>query len=260
MLRAGSRRRNNLKLRLARDDEPIRAMNLPAEVPPPDRSWRRSLASVARLFWGLPQTMMERMATTNCAGCDGRLDTRTVFCPVCANALVRCDAASFSPVQVHAFGEFGGPLADAIRRLKYGDRPDLAGALGELLRTVARDSGIHADVIVPVPLDSSRLAARRYNQAALLARCLVTDLAAPLDTDALLRRRHTAPQAVLDASARQENLRGAFVVARPDRMRRQNIVLVDDVVTTGATVRACADVLFRAGAASVVALALARAV
>ncbi len=219
---------------------------------------RSAALRCARALSRLPTVLIELLALPSCAGCDVRLSEPAVFCTACAGAVVPCPRPRPGIVPLHAYGAFGGPLADAIRRMKYADRPDLAGPLGELLRHAARASRLAADAVIPVPLHPRRLADRRFNQAALLAARVLDDLAAPLDTASLVRRRNTPPQAGLDAARRAENLRGAFAIAKPSNIAHRRILLVDDVVTTGATVRACADVLYRAGAASVAALTVAR--
>ncbi|MCJ7502755.1 MAG: hypothetical protein MUP80_06825, partial [Acidobacteriia bacterium] len=121
-------------------------------------------------------------------------------------------------------------------------------------------------ILVPVPLHSSRERERGFNQAELLAQGLARGLArareigAPrLEAGCLRRTRATAPQTGLSLRARQENVRGVFSVVRPERVRERVVVLVDDVMTTGATLSACAQALKAAGARAVLALTLARA-
>lgn len=161
-------------------------------------------------------------------------------------------------LSVHAAGLYGGPLATAIQRLKFGDRSDLARPLGELLRRLALERALEADVLVPVPLHPRRLAARGYNQSALLARRLAKTLDAQVDTASLVRRADGRAQLALSRSERQANLVGAFAVTDPRALFGRRVALVDDVVTTGATAAACADALLAAGASRVTVVALAR--
>jgi len=119
-----------------------------------------------------------------------------------------------------------------------------------------------ADYIVPVPLHVSRRIKRRYNQSVLLARALARMSDPIFDPDILMRYRATASQGGRSASGRRSNVQGAFKVrdAAIDRIKGTNIALIDDVMTTGATLESCARTLKRAGAAKVSALTLARVV
>jgi ComF family protein len=116
-----------------------------------------------------------------------------------------------------------------------------------------------ADLQLPVPLHWTRLFARRYNQAAVLAHAIAKAGGPPVAADCLLRRR-TPSQGNKNASARRRNVAGAFAVKDPDEIRGKRVVLIDDVLTTGATVEECARILKRAGAARVDVLTLARVV
>jgi ComF family protein len=206
------------------------------------------------LALALASRFADVLAPPACAACDARLDCRAVLCAPCAEAVVAAD-----PDPIVAFAVFGGPIAIALRRLKYDDRPDLARSLGDLLRRAARDAGLCADVVVPVPLHPARLAERGYNQAALLGTAVARELGAPLAVRALSRTRNTSPQAQLDRAHRLENVASAFRVRAPEQVRGRRVVLVDDVATTGTTVGACGDALREAGATSVTALVVARA-
>lgn len=119
-----------------------------------------------------------------------------------------------------------------------------------------------AQLIAPVPLHPRRLASRRYNQAGLLAQALAAQAPVPLAIDLLRRTRATPSQGHMGARQRRENVRGAFAVhpRAAARLRGVRVLLVDDVMTTGATLDACAAALIRAGAAAVDAVAVARVV
>jgi ComF family protein len=147
--------------------------------------------------------------------------------------------------------------------LKHGDRLDLVPGFARWLHRVGRDLLEEADVIIPVPLHRTRLWRRRYNQAAEVARQVGRLSARPVKPLAIQRVRATPSQGEMpSASARRRNMRGAFHV--PDVYKAMlvgsRVLLVDDVLTTGATADACAGVLKRAGAAKVSVLALARVV
>jgi ComF family protein len=146
-----------------------------------------------------------------------------------------------------------------VLALKHADRTHLARALGGWMRRAGAEVLDGADLVLPVPLHWTRLFARRYNQAGLLAHAIRAAGGPPVAPDWLVRRRRTPSQGRLGAAARARNVRGAFAL-RPGRsIRGKRIVLIDDVLTTGATVEECARVLRRAGAEFVGVLTLARA-
>ena len=147
-----------------------------------------------------------------------------------------------------------------IVSFKHADRTELADLFGRWLARAGAPYLREGSVVMPTPLHRRRLLARRYNQAASLASALARRTGAPLLQDALVRTRATPPQKALSASARKRNVSGAFAV-RPERLqdvKGAQVVLIDDVLTTGATLSACARALKKAGAARVDALVLAR--
>ncbi len=128
------------------------------------------------------------------------------------------------------------------------------------MRRAGAELVAEADLLVPVPLHWTRLFARRYNQAAVLAHAIHAAGGPPVGADCLMRRRRTPSQGKRNAAARQRNVRGAFAVKPGRTVRGSRILLIDDVFTTGATVGECARVLRRAGARQVDVLTLARTV
>ncbi len=143
--------------------------------------------------------------------------------------------------------------------LKHGDQTHLASAFGRWMRRAGGEVLDAADVIIPVPLHWTRLFTRRSNQAALLAQAIQSAGGPPVGADWLVRRRRTPSQGRLGPAARTRNVRGAFIVRGGCDVRGKRVVVVDDVLTTGATVEECARVLRRAGAEFVGVLTLARA-
>ncbi len=150
---------------------------------------------------------------------------------------------------------------DLVLKFKHGDRTDLAPVLSRWIERAGADLLAECDVIIPVPLHPSRLRARRYNQAAELARPVARRLSKTYLPDALIRTQKTSPQA-RDADTRWANVRKAFAVtaAGAKRIDGRAVVLIDDVFTTGATLRACAEALLKAGARQVDCIVVARAV
>ena len=211
------------------------------------------------------------------------------WCPRCGEPFAaaaadhpcgRCTANPPAFGVARAAGRYEGLLLESIHRLKYGgdlvQAPALAALLERALAAIDRvpaaavfPSPLHVeidprpapDLVVPVPLHPRRLRERGFNQAHLLAaEALRAGLLAPrteLEPGALRRMRETPPQTRLSRARRLENLRGAFE-ARTDRVRGRTVLLVDDVMTTGATMEACARALSRAGARRVDAVAVAR--
>jgi ComF family protein len=147
-----------------------------------------------------------------------------------------------------------------VLMLKHGDQTHLVGAFGKWMQRAGGEVLAGADLLVPVPLHWTRLFARRFNQAALLARAIHAAGGPPVGADWLVRRRRTPSQGLMGPLARARNVHGAFAVRRRRGVAGKRIVLVDDVLTTGATAEECARTLKRAGAASVGVLVLARAV
>jgi ComF family protein len=154
---------------------------------------------------------------------------------------------------------YNGILEHAIRLYKYRQQPWFARPLAELL--FARLEQIPpCDVVLAVPLHPARLRDREFNQALLLAERIATRLRCPLSLDHLVRVRATLPQTELNREERSRNVRNAFLVRRPMDLEDRAILLVDDVLTTRATVNECAKALRTAKVKSVIVLALAQRV
>lgn len=208
-----------------------------------------------------------------CANCFAGIDFITP--PLCARLGIPLPydmgepslsaAAMASPPaydRARAVACYSETMRDLIQGFKYGDRHEGLRLFSRWLAHAGKDLLRDADVIVPVPLYRSRLWARRFNQSALLAQGLARQTGLPSDCFTLRRTRRTVSQVGLSAAQRKRNVAGAFKVApdRRDAIQGKSVVIVDDVITTGATVEACARVLRRAGATRVDVLALARAI
>ena len=149
-------------------------------------------------------------------------------------------------------------VASLLRRHKYGLDQSLGRALAEYLDAAPALDADAYDVVIPVPLHRSRLRWRGFNQAALLGAALARRLNCSLDVASLARVRSTPPQTARDRAQRTRNVRDAFAVRRPSRVAGRRVLLVDDVMTTGATADECARVLRAAGARRIDVLTLAR--
>jgi len=173
-----------------------------------------------------------------------------------------CGAALRNPPvydRARAVARFDRVMRELIHKLKYGDRHDARRLFGRWLKGAGAEILADADLLIPVPLNRWRLLQRRFNQAAILAQELSHQTGLPYDPLSLVRVRWTASQVGLGSEERRRNLAGAFAVTAGGHtaLRGRNVVLIDDVITTGATISACARVLKRAGVRRVDALALA---
>ena len=160
--------------------------------------------------------------------------------------------------QAYVWGLHAGPLRKALHSFKYKRDLGLADTFASLLEGIAADLSEPIDLVVPVPLGPKRERERGYNQAALLAAALCGRSGLPYSRSSVRRIRETRTQVGLSVGQRRENVRGAFG-ARPDLVSGKSVLLVDDVLTTGATLNACAEALKQAGAVRVIGLTLARA-
>jgi ComF family protein len=174
-------------------------------------------------------------------------------------------AALASPpayARARAAARYSDVVRNLIHMMKYGDRMDLVHTLGRWMTRAGSELLPDADALVPVPLHWRRLWQRRFNQSSALAHAISKLSKVPVMDEALLRARATQPQFGLPRERRAENVQGAFKVAAEKRIevKGKKLVLIDDVLTTGATADACTKILLRAGALRVDVLVLARVV
>lgn len=252
-----------------------------AEALPPALATR--LRGLARRLWG---GLVDVALPPNCMVCRAAVDASGCLCGACWSRLAFiappiCDrlgtplpygfgegrllspAAREAPPaygRARAVAAFGDVTRDLIHALKYADRLDVAPPMGRMMARAGADILADAQALVPVPLHRLRLWRRRFNQSAALAGVIGRETGLPVRAGWLERRRATRPQVGLDRAARARNVQGAFAV--PDmakgELRGRRLVLVDDVLTTGATIDACVKALQRAGAGQVDVLVFAR--
>lgn len=161
-----------------------------------------------------------------------------------------------------ALGKYEGTLLTAIHRFKYGRKISAGTALGRIMahRTCRSHDFEDFSLVIPVPLHTKRLRERGFNQSVILAREIARAHNIPLNLSSLERKVDTQQQTQLKKNERGQNVRGAFALTKPGPIEGKKILLIDDVFTTGSTVRECARVLIRNGAKEVAALTVARAI
>ena len=194
--------------------------------------------------------LLPRIMPPLCPRC-GRPQSSGVLCPSCVSWQAEIDGIR-SPFR------FDGVMRQAIYQLKYRNLRALAVPLAKLLQDYLTTSHVPGEALVPVPLHQKRLRQRGYNQSCLLAQDLGKLVNLPVIDNCLVRLRHTPPQArTSTVDERRSNVAGAFT-CRDHRLQDKQVLLVDDVSTSGATLNACAAAIKATGASSVWGLALAR--
>ncbi|MDR1359699.1 MAG: ComF family protein [Deltaproteobacteria bacterium] len=227
----------------------------------------RRCAACASVF--MPSSRTDPPSAFYCPSCAKRLQRRQQgCCPLCgapapwpqAPSALCSSCLEKAPPWKQAF--FHAPYEDLLRelilRFKFQGQLALALPLGSLLASHPDLAACPAQVIIPIPLPAKRLAQRGFNQALELARPLARRLGKPLDAGLLLRVRQTEPQPGLSRAERFRNLAQAFSAPRPLELQGRHVLLLDDIMTSGATLRAAGATLRAARAASVAVAALAR--
>jgi ComF family protein len=200
-----------------------------------------------------------------CEGCRAGLPWLPAeVCPICStpSRLARiCHACRTAPPILdgtRAACRFEEPVRKAVHDLKYRGVRSRAALLAELIAEALDRRPLAIDLLIPVPLAPGRRRERGFNQSELIAHGVARPIGAPVAASSLVRLRETPQQARLSGEERRENVAGAFGCPEPDTVIGRRIALVDDVMTTGATLTACAEALKLAGAARVYGLVVAR--
>src|ERR1700735_1530551 len=249
----------------------------------PGPSWTRR---VGALVLRLAQAALDTLYPPTCLACRAATERHGALCPRCWSAMrfierpycerlgtpsehelaqglispqAMADPPAFSRARAVARFE-DGPARTLVHRLKYSDRAELARPIASWMARAGVDILADADLLAPVPLHALRLWRRQFNQAAALATEVSRQTGKPCNLAALRRVKATRSQVGLSRTQRAENVQGAFRIAESAVVRDLNVVLVDDVLTSGATANAASRALLRAGAKRVDVLVFARVV
>lgn len=244
-------------------------------------------ARLARTAVRLTGGVLDVILPPTCCVCQTRLTTHYNLCapcwlkiefigpPLCdrlglplpyggTEAVISAEAIANPPVynKARAAGIYTGTLKSLIHDFKFRDRQDVVPLLLRWLERAGDEFWLDAELLIPVPLHRYRILKRRFNQAAVLARSLSRRVDAAWSPDVLVRSRSTAQQVGLSPRQRQENVRGAFHVpsSKAHLVAGKSVILIDDVITTGATISECARALLLAGAKEVNVVVLAMVV
>lgn len=205
-----------------------------------------------------------------CQNCRASFDDTRITGPVCKTCGIpfqgagedhlcgECLTGKIPFIEARSIFKYEGAVAEAVQRFKYAGKDILGAPLGKMLAAGSLFSE-RIDIIIPVPLHKRRLRMRGFNQSLLLAKEAGRTLSVKVDYLNLKRIRHTEQQTRLKPEEREKNVSGAFALKDPEKVKAKNILLIDDVYTTGATIRECSKVLKKAGANPFI-LTLARAV
>lgn len=250
----------------------------------PDSAWLRMAQRLVSTTQQILEGLADLAMPPGCLACQQPLAAHDTLCPECwtgidfigpplcdrlglpmpydtGGVMISAAAAAANPAyrKARAVARYEGVMRTLIHDFKFRDRNDGRRLFGRWLATAGAQLIADADIIVPVPLHPVRLLSRRYNQSAILAREVARLTGLPSDPLALRRVKRTTSQVGLSTAQRQKNVQGAFTIPKSSisAIDGKRILLMDDVITTGATVNACARTLAKAGASHVDVLALA---
>lgn len=191
-----------------------------------------------------------------CAACGRHLDAEAIAKNTCAN----CKNVKFYFDRAFSPCPYTGTVKKLIREFKYGGKDYLGDPLGSIMNTFIRDYNLpiqHLDLIIPVPLHQSRQREREFNQAEILSRQIGKKFDKEILTDGFIRNKPTRTQTELTPQERLRNVEQSFLVSKPRLIKDKNLLLIDDVLTTGATANEAAKSLKEAGAKIVLLMTLA---
>ena len=231
------------------------------------------MLQIADFYWEL----IDILFPPRCSGC-GQWGVR--FCDLCLNNVIcieepicmicgepvksqvqkicfRCSSASRNFDGIRSWAHYQGSLQKAIQKLKYQKDIGLANILAKPMITLYKDMNWKIDMITAVPLDQEKLTRRGYNQAALLSKPLARHTGIPYHQEALMKRYPNKPQVGLSEQERLYNVMDVYV-SSPEKVKGKAVLVIDDVVTTGATMDACSAALKASGSPAVYGISLAR--
>ena len=225
--------------------------------------------------------LFSHLFPSRCVICHKTVDKVIELCPDCYNSLphnesccMRCalplpeDVSSSvicgrcikqTPVfdYAHSLFRYEDSVVGLVHQLKFGEKISHARSIGEMLWSKLCQTGEVPDCLLPVPLHDARLRQRGFNQSVEISRVVAKKSGIPIEYDAVVRHRRTPAQAGLDAKQRKRNIRGAFTVART--LKHRHVLIIDDVMTTGATVNELARILKKNDVTRVGVMTIARA-
>lgn len=212
-------------------------------------------AGIGGRLSGMGRTMLSLLLPPLCLGCETVLGSEERW--LCAGCSLRISQSArprtrtIAGLRISYALDYTSTVSKLITELKYGDKPGLAGVLARFMDSALAGPVPEDTAVVPVPVHPSRRRERGYNQSELLAARIARLRGLSLKSGILLKTSNTGSQTGLEREEREQNVVGSFGLRRPDRLSGRRILLVDDVVTTGSTLRECALALLESGAREV---------
>ena len=218
----------------------------------------------------LLSNLLDILFPRTCPMCEGYIEA-AFLCEKCIQSLPRTEQATLrqnsteevvgTRAAAYLFYEKDHPIQQLIHRMKYADQPRIGYQLGRqaAIEMQYTDFFDEIELIIPIPLHPRRLRERGYNQSEYIARGISEVTGIPVDTTHVMRVRHTPQQAMQSGEERKQNVADAFAVIHPEQLYRKHILIVDDLVTTGETMRSCLKAMRRCRGAKFTVFALCKA-